>query len=287
MLNGLGFDEMLLLAFLALLFVKPQQIGQILKWVRTTRAKLANFQYDLEEKVDTYVQSNLDPKQPVKPKPNSIPNNTETLETKSGTTNELDQTNPGFSKEYFRKNARSKLATLDTEDLADFSEQIIDRLVPLQTWKAATVVAMFSPIQNEPQTNELLKMALEEGKEVYLPWVHQENNEIGLARVENTEELVEGAFGVLEPKEELRKHTNPGQIELFLVPGIAFGENGERLGRGKGFYDQLLKQHPKALKIALAFDFQIFKDSIPIEDHDIPMDILVTPQRLLKFGKKV
>lgn len=76
------------------------------------------------------------------------------------------------------------------------------------------------------------------------------------------------------------KGKNTESFDLILVPGIAFGQNGERLGRGKGFYDRFLESS-KALKIGICFEEQII-ENVPTEKWDINMDYIITNQRLIK-----
>ncbi len=80
----------------------------------------------------------------------------------------------------------------------------------------------------------------------------------------------EGAFHILEPENE----TYTGQIDLILVPGMAFDKNGNRLGRGKGFYDRFLQKQPHAQKIGVCFDFQIV-ENIPAEDFDQKVNFVI------------
>jgi 5-formyltetrahydrofolate cyclo-ligase len=64
-------------------------------------------------------------------------------------------------------------------------------------------------------------------------------------------------------------------VELIVVPGVAFDPTGNRMGRGRGFYDRLLKSTPNAMKVGVAYDFQLL-DKIPVEPHDVPMDSVIT-----------
>ena len=77
--------------------------------------------------------------------------------------------------------------------------------------------------------------------------------------------------GILEPENKIIRN----DTEVFIVPGVAFTKFGSRLGRGGGHYDVLLKKYPNALKIGICHDFQLIKD-IPLEEHDIPMDYVLT-----------
>ncbi len=94
---------------------------------------------------------------------------------------------------------------------------------------------------------------------------------------EYKEPFIKNQFGVLEPK-----YKNIVQnVELFIVPGVAFTQTGFRLGRGGGYYDELLQKYPKAIKIGICHDFQILND-LPIEDHDVAMDYVFTNKNYYK-----
>ncbi len=90
-------------------------------------------------------------------------------------------------------------------------------------------------------------------------------------------------LGILEPKAEWRRcverRVDVAELDLIVVPGIAFDHNGGRLGHGKGYYDQLLQfARPDTMLVALAFECQIFPQ-IPMQPHDIPMHKLITERR--------
>ncbi|MDE6843571.1 MAG: 5-formyltetrahydrofolate cyclo-ligase, partial [Muribaculaceae bacterium] len=81
-----------------------------------------------------------------------------------------------------------------------------------------------------------------------------------------------GSFHIEEPTGD--DLVDPSQIEMMVIPGVAFDRRGNRMGRGKGFYDRLL-QTAKATKIGVGYEFQLM-DEIPTEEHDVPMDIVIT-----------
>lgn len=104
------------------------------------------------------------------------------------------------------------------------------------------------------------------------------------------DELETGLYGIKEPKELFRSRKDrifdPKQIDLVIVPGLAFDINGNRLGRGKGYYDRFLRHlSPKTLKIALAFECQIF-ETIPRDSNDVPMDLVVTEERIIRISSQ-
>jgi 5-formyltetrahydrofolate cyclo-ligase len=98
-------------------------------------------------------------------------------------------------------------------------------------------------------------------------------------------DLVEGSFGILEPREELLAESAMEAAEpaLYLIPGTAFDERGGRVGRGKGYYDRFL-EGKTATRAGLCFEVQILRKKLPLEPHDQLLDALVTEQRLRSFA---
>jgi len=90
--------------------------------------------------------------------------------------------------------------------------------------------------------------------------------------------LVKNKFGVLQPK----KLNEINEVDIFLIPGLAFDLNGTRLGRGGGVYDKLLADYSDSYFIGVSFDEYIF-ENLPIENHDIKMNALITPSRFIEF----
>ena len=93
--------------------------------------------------------------------------------------------------------------------------------------------------------------------------------------------LSPGAFGIQEPREELRRVPSflirPEEIDFLILPGLAFDPQCRRLGRGKGFYDRFqTRLRPGVLRVGIAFDEQIV-DSVPVQQHDLPLDAVITP----------
>lgn len=158
---------------------------------------------------------------------------------------------------------------------------ITKKLSQLAEFKKAGTILFYLPIHGEVDLRALFgKFAL--NKKFILPRVKDEKT-LHLFHIDNLEDTEPGSFKIPEPKLHL-----PGaaasEIELALVPGIAFGKNGHRIGYGKGFYDRLLKKLG-CPKIGIAYDFQMV-ENIPAERHDTPMDIIVTEKRILRIGKK-
>ena len=143
---------------------------------------------------------------------------------------------------------------------------------------AAKTVMFYVDVRDEVRTRQALPDALASGKRIVVPYCV--DGELELFWLENMDELELGMYRILEPKEALRnvaaKKLGPEDLDLIMVPGVAFDRNGGRTGHGKGYYDKLL-QHakPETPLIALAFECQMFEE-IPAESHDIYMDKVVT-----------
>jgi len=142
-------------------------------------------------------------------------------------------------------------------------------------------------VRSEVRTRHALPGALRQGKKIVVPWCNAQG-ELELFHLENMEELAVGMYKILEPKEELRrlpaKQVVATDLDLVMVPGVAFDRSGARMGHGKGYYDKLL-QHARfdAPLVALAFECQLFP-KIPTAEHDIFMDMIIT-ERAIYEGK--
>ena len=158
------------------------------------------------------------------------------------------------------------------------SAAIMERLFALPEFVKAKTILFYAAKKDEVQTLQIIKKALDMDKTIALPITVVEGKNLVLAEIRNVNRLVEGAFGVLEPMDYMP--VKPEEIDLVVVPGVAFDVHGDRLGHGMGYYDKLLKQMPDAVFVGLAFEFQIVED-IPEEEHDVAVHIVVTEDRVI------
>lgn len=144
--------------------------------------------------------------------------------------------------------------------------------------KNAKVLA-FYPLNNQNEVNILpfLDYLQENGIQLYFPRISNDNLEI--VKIVNLDELIVGKYGLYEPNAKL-KASEIKDFDLILVPGVAFCKNCFRIGYGKGYYDKLLKTI-SGTKMGIAYDFQVL-DSVPTEDHDIKLDIVITETGIYK-----
>ena len=188
---------------------------------------------------------------------------------------------PQARKAAIREQARKNRVAQKDKDAVSLG--ICAKFMALPAYRAAKTVMWYVDAGSEVRTRHTLPEALTHGKRVVVPWCVVETNQLELFWLEDMAELVEGAYKILEPKDELRrvpkKVIQPEELDLVMVPGTAFDPRGGRMGQGKGYYDRLLaRARPDAPLVALAFDCQIF-DEIPVASHDVFMDLVLTESR--------
>jgi 5-formyltetrahydrofolate cyclo-ligase len=163
-------------------------------------------------------------------------------------------------------------------DKDDLSRRICDAVFALPEYRAARTVLFYLDVRSEVRTRHSLPAALAGDKTVAVPYCVA--NDLELFRLEDMTELAVGIYKILEPKPDLRvlpdKRVNVRDVDLILVPGVAFDRTGARMGHGFGYYDRLLEHaRPDTPLVALAFECQLFPD-IPTQPHDVFMDKIVT-----------
>ncbi|MCA9106084.1 MAG: 5-formyltetrahydrofolate cyclo-ligase [Pirellulaceae bacterium] len=164
------------------------------------------------------------------------------------------------------------------EDKDEISRDIMARFMTLPEYDRAATVMFYIDVRAEVRTRNDLEKALGSGKKIVVPYCV--DGELELFHLESMDELETGMYKILEPRQDLRsvesKRVDVAELDLIMVPGVAFDRVGGRTGHGKGYYDKLL-EHAKLTTplVGVAFDCQIF-DEIPMESHDIFMDRVVT-----------
>jgi 5-formyltetrahydrofolate cyclo-ligase len=163
-------------------------------------------------------------------------------------------------------------------DKDGLSQKICAAFVALPEYTAARTVMYYVDVRSEVRTRHYLPTALTHGKRIVVPYCV--DNELELFHLTAMEELSVGMYKILEPKAELRalpeRKVKAEELDLIMVPGVAFDQKGGRMGHGFGYYDRLLQHaRPDAPLVALAFECQLFPE-IPAEAHDIFMDKIIT-----------
>lgn len=179
-------------------------------------------------------------------------------------------------KRQMRAEASARRAKQSNADA--LSRAIFQHLVALPEYARARTLMLYLDVRSEVRTRWFVPTAWDEGKRVVVPYC--EDGEIELFRLDHLDELAPGIMDVLEPKPELRscadRKIDPSELDLIVVPGLAFDRRGGRLGYGKGYYDKLLHQiRNDATKVAVCFECQLVPE-VPVLPHDIRMDMVIT-----------
>ena len=162
------------------------------------------------------------------------------------------------------------------------SELISNVLFQLPCYRLAKRIALYFPIRNEVDTYRIFKNATESGKKVYYPRI--DKFFLIFHEVDSIESLKSGNLGIPEPNEN-SPAISTEDLDLLIVPGLAFNPAGGRIGYGKGYYDRSMKQINREKRIALAYSFQI-QDSIPVSGFDIDMGHLITELGIVSCAGK-
>lgn len=183
----------------------------------------------------------------------------------------LDQS----SKEEIRKKTLSKRNQLSEKDRVMFSRIIFNKLLESEEYKKADRIAVYYPVGSEVQTFEIIRDALINKKKVGLPRVINDDEIKFYQIMENSLEEVEftrGKYGIME---NITSTAELDQIDLLIIPGVAFDDECNRIGYGKGYYDRFLGKNDIGYIIGLAFENQMVK-YIPINELDQKVDCIIT-----------
>lgn len=173
------------------------------------------------------------------------------------------------SKSDIRRAAKSAVKALTAQQKADKSTLILSRIASSESIKSAKTVALYASLSDEVQSFELIEF-LSQTKRVVLPRVAGDDMDF---YPYTPSSLKVGAFGIEEPQGN--EPISPDEIDVIVVPGVAFTTDGKRCGRGKGYYDKYLSRSGfRAIKIGVCYTEQLAED-IPNEPHDIVMDYMI------------
>jgi len=187
------------------------------------------------------------------------------------------------AKSQLRKRMLAKAASLTEDEAIRRSKNAEIRLSKLSLYKEAKTIVFYYPIKGELDLRRMLRKALVK-KKVCLPFTDLANKRLRIYHVQDLDrDLAKGTFGIKEPRGEKIKEVDVREIDLVIVPGLAFDRQKNRLGRGGGFYDRFLKEIPdSAKKIGAAFDFQV-TESLPVNlSQDQKVDLIVTDSRVIE-----
>lgn len=180
-----------------------------------------------------------------------------------------------IDKSELRISLLKKRRSLSSAEVGAFSKRIITQFKDRYEDARFNNVMLYSPFDNEPDICELARYFKNKNSTVSFPYIEQ--NEI-IPKIPG-DSMFKRSFGILEPAAD-SPELNPSSLDLVIVPGIGFDRHKNRIGFGKGYYDRLLNK-TSALKLALAYSFQITDRIIDATIFDVPMDAIITESEII------
>ena len=203
-------------------------------------------------------------------------------EKKNSSDNCLLSPSTAADKKHLRKKITAYRDSISDETRTVKDQSIAARLYEVKAFSENRATLFYAAFRSEVRTEHLIRQSLSDNRITSLPRVDKTNELLRLYQIGNWSELAPGSWGILEPDEDKTKEIGIDDIDIVLAPGVAFDENCNRLGYGKGYYDKLLcsKKGLKPLVIGLAYEEQIV-DALPCYPHDIKMDMIITDKRII------
>lgn len=187
----------------------------------------------------------------------------------------------GKTKVELREQMRARLESLSPAQVCKATATVWERLSVLAPFASAEWLLVYVSKGHEIDTYGLIRQLLALGKHVCVPSFDEVTKRYVASELRDFDsELTEGKFRILEPKPDAVRRVEATKLDALLVPGLAFDRHGNRLGRGMGFFDAILRD-ARGTKIALAHDFQVVSEA-PAEPRDVGVDFIVTEARVVE-----
>ncbi|MBL4697550.1 MAG: 5-formyltetrahydrofolate cyclo-ligase [Phycisphaerales bacterium] len=181
------------------------------------------------------------------------------------------------TKPALRSTLKATLAAIPPQDRTNQSNQLTPHLLTSNLYQAAATILAYAALPTEISLDPFITLALAEGKRICIPTINWESKAMQPAQILNLDTDLEiGRYGVRTPLPSCPL-VEPNEINLILIPGLAFDRDFNRLGRGAGFYDRLIDSlpTPRPPLVGVCFASQIVAN-VPTEPHDHPMDRVIT-----------
>lgn len=175
-----------------------------------------------------------------------------------------------MDKSVLRREIREKKRAMTEEEIEKRSAQLGDLFVQSALYRDAKTIYGYLPYNQEVRTIPMLERALQDGKKVAVPKVYGDT--MKFIYLEDLSQVEKGYAGIPEPIAD--GPVAEDSTALVLMPGLAFTQNGDRMGYGGGFYDRFLAEEPEHPTLALCYAFQMV-ENLPTEEYDIPVDCVL------------
>ena len=175
---------------------------------------------------------------------------------------------------------------LPAEQIEQQSKAVVRLVDQWPKYRAARRILFYCPVKREVQIQNLMAKAIGQGKSVYAPVCDIKSGTMKPAEVQSMNELSKGPYGILEPKSSPNRLARRRTLDILLVPGLGFDKKGNRLGRGKGYYDKFLRRWAgKGMKVGIAFRQQVIP-AVPVGPTDVSMDYIAYPGGIVRCRKR-
>ena len=177
-----------------------------------------------------------------------------------------------------RNEKRYERSILSDAHIARLSDNFLSQWIKFSKELSYKSIAIYYPFDNEASTLEIMNYLHAKNKEVLLPVVENESKTLAFAKYDIQSELLKNHFGIFEPKD--KEFVDVEDIDIALIPCVAFNDKLFRLGMGGGFYDITFYKNSSTILIGMAYSFQYENESFQ-EEHDIKMDYVITQKGVL------
>ena len=184
------------------------------------------------------------------------------------------------SKMEIRKRLLGLRNSLSTEEITAGSGEIVTRLMRIEEIRKASTLMVYLSFGSEVLTDDLIRWGWEEGKRIVVPLCRPEGRELTPCLLGAFAELETGHYGIREPKADCLRVVPPDEIDVVLVPAVAFDRRGYRVGYGGGYYDRFLPKVPRAARIGAVFACQIVPE-VPTDRYDAQVERIVTEEGII------
>jgi len=187
-------------------------------------------------------------------------------------------------KKILRKEILAKRKDIEKVEKEKMDQNILEQFHDSKFYKEATNIFVYISYDSEINTRLMINKALKDNKKVYVPRTEFETRIMDAVEIKSFDNLIKSNYGILEPSKN-EPCINPNELDLIVVPGVAFDRNGGRMGYGAGFYDRYFKKITKdnierITKLALAYNFQVL-DKVPMNEQDVPVDFIITEKEFI------
>jgi 5-formyltetrahydrofolate cyclo-ligase len=250
---GVGFSEILLILVLILIFFGPKELPRFIREGARVLGKLRSYSDKVKQELND-ITATVTPSAP--PSVNAA----------------------DLKKKELRKRYLAARKSLSPEERAEKSQCIHVFLKKTESYKNAGAVMVYVDMEGEVIMRPLIDELLRAGKRVVLPYLKVDQRTLGIGAIaESTGDIIVNDSKTPEPRLEIRDNFFRSDLQLIICPGVAFDKFGGRLGRGKAYYDNFLRElKGKAPIFGLGFECQFMGEQLPFSYSDVPMDQIIT-----------